>query len=637
MKQFRKPLLLAGGILAALACSADPTGPRESPDGQLPLDQATLVDFAAGDTSAWLTIEVVPDSYYVVEVTPKRGGVYLTPFDSADGSQIGPYSGVTEASPAELRVSHVAVGTAHGSIAYRIDPSPYGSAARAVVTARQVPAGPEDAVAAIAIGDSISGESLDTPGDVDLFTFSASAGQIIEPTIHLPGPAGLTKSICANVLAPDGTELGSVSGYPGDTILDASQGGRIELPATGSYRLRVNSGRNGCFWWGDNGAYLGPYTFALTEIDPAPESAGAALAVGDTVTSESIGQVGDIDRFTIHGTPGSFVIVYYRTLGDLLRLEVPGRPAQFSFSEDSSWLDRPSGRILLPESGEVTISFLGHVDGPGGSTGPYQFFVHGVDPAPESVPAAVVFGEVVSGETLDTPGDVDRFTFSGTAGQLGNVHLSALGAPPSGALALRLYAPNGSALGPEVVSTAADQDSVDRATGRQLLPSTGTYTVEVRGLRDGHRNDLGAYRIEPRLLDVHPESLPDTFDIADSLVGESLDEWGDIDDFYFTLTDSVWFEVGVGIQAVNGVVGAIRIAVTDVATGDTLAFRQVLAPAYEVTNPVPAHPATYRLRVVGVGFTEDAEPASGPYTAQVYASPLSAKPPASTARRIAAP
>ncbi|HTK55725.1 MAG TPA: hypothetical protein VL295_02795 [Gemmatimonadales bacterium] len=635
MTTFRRRLASVCALILAIACSDGQTGPTESADGRIDLDQATLVDFAAGDTSVWLTLEVEPDSYYVLAIAPKSGGIYISPFDSAKGSQIGYYVQVNGASPAALRFTPVLRGPAHGSIAYRIDPSPFGSAARAVITAQRVPADPEHVAAGIALGDSIAGEALDSPTDVDIFTFTGSAGQIIEPKIHIPGPAGVTGSICANVSAPNGAHLGAVSGFPGDTVLTDIQGGRIHLPADGIYQVRVNSGRNGCFGWGGFDPYTGPFALVVAEIDPAPESASASLTAGDTVTAEAIDQVGDIDEFTIHGAPGSMVIFHFRTLGDMLRFEVPGAEYfQYSMAGDTSWLDRTSGRITLPESGEVTVTFSGFSDGPGGSTGPYQFFVRGIDPAPESVPAAVTYGEVVTGETIDTPGDLDRFTFSGTAGQLANVHLSALGAPPGGTLALQLYAPNGATVGPEVVSTVADQDSVDRATGRQPLPSTGTYTIEVRGLRDGHRDDVGAFRIAPRLLDPHPESLPDTFDIADSLVGESLDEWGDIDDFYFTIADSVWIEFGVGIQALNGVGGAIRISVTDVATGDTLAFRQVLTPAYETTNPVPAHPATYRLRVEGVG---DPEPPSGPYVAQVYTFPLSGTAPVGAVRRNVTP
>jgi hypothetical protein len=614
MHRIPKRALILGAILIAAACSDDPTGPTESPDGRIELDKATLVDFAAGDTSAWLTLEVEPDSFFVIDVTPKHGAIYVTPFDSANGSLIGPYALVNEATPTNLRTTQVVVAPAHGAIAYRIDPSPYGGAARAVVTARQIPAGPEQVPAAIALGDSVSGESLDGPGDVDVFTFTGAAGEIIEPAIHLPGPAGTSQSACATVVAPDGTRIGGASGFPGDTLV-GPQGGRITLPSAGVYRLQVNSGRDGCAGWSGNGPYLGPYSFVLAEIDPAPESNGATLEAGDTVLSEAIDQVGDIDQFTIHGAPGALVIVYFRTLGDMLRFEVPGRSFQYSQSGDTSWLDQRSGRITLPASGEITVTFSGFTDGPGGATGPYQFFVRGIDPAPESVPAGVTFGQVVSAESLDLAGDVDRFSFTATAGQLGNVHLSALGAPAGGALALQLYAPNGSAVGPEVVSTAVDQDSIVRGTGRQVLPSTGTYTIEVRGLRDGHRNDVGGYRMKLRLLDAHPESLPDTFDVADRLVGESLDEWGDLDDFYFTITDSVWIEFGIGIESVTGA-GAIRITVVDVSTGVLLAHRLVFSPAYEVTNPVPAHPATYRLRIEGV---EDGT--AGPYEAQVYTSP----------------
>ena len=47
-----------------------------------------------------------------------------------------------------------------------------------------------------------------------------------------------------------------------------------------------------------------PYTFQLRPIDRRPERATTTLAAGDTVASESLDHVGDIDAFTLTGTPG---------------------------------------------------------------------------------------------------------------------------------------------------------------------------------------------------------------------------------------------------------------------------------------------------------------------------------------------
>lgn len=629
MTTFRNRLLFLGALAAAAACGDAPTGPTESSDGSLPLDHATLVDFAQGDTSTWLTLETQPDSYYVLEVAPKDGAIYVTPFAEGSGTPIGPYVLVSDSTPTILRTTPVAVGPATGSIRYRIDASPLRHSARAVITARQVPAGPELVAAAVTLGDSIAGESLDAPDDVDLFAFTGTSGQVIEPMIHIPGPDGFAQSICASLLAPDGTPLGGVSGFPGDTILTSLQGGRITLPATGTYRLRVNSGRNGCAGWSDFVPYVGPYTFALPVIDPSPETGPQDLGAGDTVTTEGIDRIGDIDRFTIHGAPGSQVELFLQTLGGKLRLDIGGHFDQISVPGDTSWLDRASGRITIPDSGKVTATIAGFTDGPGGDVGPYRFYVDGASPAPESTSPAIAFGDTVSGESIDKLVDVDRFTFTGTTGQLVNVHFSAIGAVPNGSLTLQLYAPDGSTVGPSVSSTVADQDSVDRATGRQTLPAAGTYTVEVRGSDDRDRNDVGAYRVWLRQLDAHPESLADTFNVADPLVGESLDEWGDLDDFYFTLTDSVWIEVGVGFQAPTST-GAVWMTVDDVATGERLANRLLLAGASEGTNPVPAHPGTYRLRIDGV---DTALPTSGPYTVWISTSPLSSPAPVGAAAR----
>lgn len=599
MKMFRRHLLFSGALITAIGCSGDPTGPRESPDGRLELDEATLVDFAVGDTSAWLTLETEQDSFYVLEVAPKDGGIYVTPFDSVNGSQIGPYAQVTEASPAVLRVTHVVGGGAHGGITYRIDPSPFGAAARAVVTARRVPAGPEHISGVIALDAAITGESLDAPGDVDLFTFTGTSGQIIEPMIHIPGPEGVTLAICANISTPNGAVLGAVSAFPGDTVLTDFQGGRLTLPTTGIYQIRVNSGRNGCFGWGGNGPYVGAYTFDIALIDLAPETASADLAPGDTVTTEGIDRIGDIDLFTVHGTPGTQVNLFLRGIGVMMRLEVPGLPMLVSLVADTSLLDTPSGRRTLPDSGKVTVKVTGYYDGPGGTTGLYQLAVYAIDPAPEVRPAAIALDDTVTGEAIGFPGDIDRFTFAGTAGQFVNVHLSAVGALPNGSLALQLFAPNGSSMGAAIGSIVTDQDSVDRATGRRELPVTGTYTVEVRGSDDRHREDIGVYRVIPRLINTAPELRPAFLAPGDSVVGESLDEWGDVDEFFVTIADSTVFAVVVDFGA-PGVFGSVRMTLTDTATADTLGTLVVASQTLDATPGIILPPGTYRIRMEGV-------------------------------------
>ncbi|HTA73272.1 MAG TPA: PPC domain-containing protein, partial [Gemmatimonadaceae bacterium] len=104
---------------------------------------------------------------------------------------------------------------------------------------------------------TVTGESIDSFGDLDQFTFSGTAGQkivvefatpqgVYEDATHLGG------TLVLQVLAPDGTALGQISsGNP--TPLTAQTTGTLTLPSTGQYTISVSGGNNG---QGGFGAYV---------------------------------------------------------------------------------------------------------------------------------------------------------------------------------------------------------------------------------------------------------------------------------------------------------------------------------------------------------------------------------------------
>jgi len=61
-------------------------------------------------------------------------------------------------------------------------------------------------------------------------------------------------------------------------------------------------------------------------------------------------------------------------------------------------------------------------------------------PGPESVPARIVVGQVVEGEAIDGPGDVDEFTFTTAYGQGAGVCLRRIGTDVD-TLEMRLWEP----------------------------------------------------------------------------------------------------------------------------------------------------------------------------------------------------
>ena len=126
--------------------------------------------------------------------------------------------------------------------------------------------------------------------------------------------------------------------------------------------------------------------------------------------------------------------------------------------------------------------------------------VHQVNTAPEHIGPAIAFNTVTDGESLDGYDDVDRFTFSGTAGQ--KVEIFVQGTAPADpsqqvCMVLDTLVPRAVAL---AVSTAGD--TILEGSGPVQLPRTGPYRIDVTSSRNGCRDGfganepyLGAYRI----------------------------------------------------------------------------------------------------------------------------------------------
>src|SRR5262249_49468597 len=131
------------------------------------------------------------------------------------------------------------------------------------------------------------------------------------------------------------------------------------------------------------------------------------------------------------------------------------------------------------------------IDARSGQTGSYQFKVWNV-PAPTTT--SLTPGQPVSG-SIGVPGQQDRYTFGGTAGQ--RVFLDVLGSAGS-SLAFTLLGPDGSTL-----LAASNQNQGNRMS----LPATGTYTVVV-----GHGATLaatGAFQFQVNILPSDPPlSIP---------------------------------------------------------------------------------------------------------------------------------
>ena len=99
---------------------------------------------------------------------------------------------------------------------------------------------PESRAAAFAIGDTVSGEAIDPVGDIDEFTFDATAGDTVNVYFQTPmgtwGYQGLTMTL---IDATTGATLGTLSSNNPNASLEDIALTRVALPSSGSYMVRV--------------------------------------------------------------------------------------------------------------------------------------------------------------------------------------------------------------------------------------------------------------------------------------------------------------------------------------------------------------------------------------------------------------
>lgn len=165
---------------------------------------------------------------------------------------------------------------------------------------------PEHHTQPLILGSVVADEIIDMVGDVDEFRLSAPAGT--EAVVKM-FPAA-TSFLRLDVIDPSTNTLlrTRVSGHSG----------RFTFPASGAVTLQVYAALEG------QGA-TGPYRLEPVRIDRAPESVGAQVAIGDTISGESIDPDGDVDEFKVTLSAGTLVAVYFQPAAALrVELVEPG-------------------------------------------------------------------------------------------------------------------------------------------------------------------------------------------------------------------------------------------------------------------------------------------------------------------------
>jgi RHS repeat-associated protein len=350
---------------------------------------------------------------------------------------------------------------------------------------RIVDASPESAT--IALGGVVSG-TIDVPGDSDVYTFAASAGQLVYlDRIATSNSAGLNwrleDSFGRRIL---------------DTTADLNDQGRFTLIG-GSYTLTVlgeiSSGQ------GQTGTYQ-------LQIVPLVDGDGS-ITIG-TLVSGAIDQAGQEDRFHFTAPAGQRIF--------LDRVTAPN-------SAGLNWsLEDANGRLVVaPQSslddagpftllgGDYTLKVFGEISAGTIQTGSYEFRVVGLTQDQSSI----AIGDPVSGEV--TIGQQDRYTFTATVGQ--RILLDRTAASNSAGLNWMIE----DSFGRTVLPRTASLDD----TGPIPLMG-GSYVLSVLGESSIGQSQTGTYTF--RIVDVGDDTAP----IALAGTASGTIDLGESDRYTFT-------------------------------------------------------------------------------------------------------
>jgi hypothetical protein len=167
-----------------------------------------------------------------------------------------------------------------------------GTSGGYLLQVRPIVRAPEATTPIIAVGDTVEGEAIDHVGDVDEFTFSATAGSIFNAFLQPKGVATARLSLATMMPTPEDL-LASVEATGADTALLRQASGRFTVNQSGVVTVRITGTRFG----GEHNR--GPYRFVVAAIDPRPEAVAEALPFPGATEGEAIEILGDVDRYTL--------------------------------------------------------------------------------------------------------------------------------------------------------------------------------------------------------------------------------------------------------------------------------------------------------------------------------------------------
>jgi hypothetical protein len=368
-------------------------------------------------------------------------------------------------------------------------------------------------------GRTIPG-TISSPGELDTYTFPASAGNAITVTIGQVNPGFDSFSPRIDLFAPDGTLIQSISGGQGASI-DTKAG------ATGTFTVVARD---------DNANEGGDYGLTVAVLPGTQDAGGDAGPVSSGQARGGVIAEGDLDVFTFSAAAGNAITV---AMGQV--------DAGFDNFDPRIDLYAPDGTLLKSASGaqgtslDVRATKSGTYyavarDDNGNEGGAYGLTVAVVPGSQNSGGDAgpIASGQAVAATIAD--GDLDVFTFNATANSaitvaMGQVNAGFDNFDPR----VDVYGPDGTLL---KTASGAQGTALDARA-----PRDGTYYVVAR---DDNGNEGGDYGLTVVVVPGSQNPGGDAGSIASGQTVSATIADGDLDVFTFTAAATAKISVGIG-------------------------------------------------------------------------------------------
>ena len=600
--------------MAVIACSESPFEPQGKGE-RVPIG-SVIEDRVSADSINWYSFEASPDQPLVVFLNAVQGQVVMAVYDSTNNLFITTLNAIAGGQPLDENPSDP-FGSINGGI-YRLSVRalpPGGADFRFKVYAINVV--PELVAASFALGDTVTGETIDPMVDIDRFVVHGDSGQEIVGVGETPGPPG-SGSVSLTVIDPVANQL---LGY---VFADAGTAtplttGRIRLPATRDYRFSFSSVISNVY-----PRYRGPYRFWTYVINRAPEHRAAAIPFNTEIRNERIDRAGDVDEFTFQAAAGSDYNAFVQGGGRTFQLDVAPQGGQTfaivtSQPSDTGLFTHATNRFQISNPGAYVMRVTGTKPNEVADTGAYRVYLYAIDRRPEHVAAAITPGDTVTGEAIDLPGDIDEFTFTSAAGDEFNAFLQAQNGSLDAHLQLGVLNGAGAVLR-TAVSAGTDTSLLRQPTGRFALPGTGTYRLRVTSQESyGGEQYRGPYRLFLYRVNRRPEVVPDTLAFGDSLSGEAIDVPGDLDEFRVTVPDTSGANLVLAFDGQSANYTSLVARLVDSTTGKVLAEAATNQTATRVASGrIRLASGKYLIRVDATDYYQDQSVLRGQYRLWLY-------------------